>query len=138
MWLIKTLFSLIILFSGIWFFISCERPEDTSYVDPEQLNQTEYTFIPEQPTSREEIQLIFRGCTYYQTVNMQTSGNNITVKKRFNSQLKWPCVVDYDTIPLGKLKKGEYSITLQIIDVNPFISDSVFFSEIKTLEVTNK
>jgi len=99
---------------------------------------TEFTFIPESPTSKVETNLVFNGCGYYETTSVEIISKEIEITKHFNSQLKWPCVLEFDTIHLGKLKKGEYAVLLQIIDVNPFVADSVYFSEAKTLTVTNK
>jgi hypothetical protein len=61
--------------------------------------------------------------------------DDILIKKRFNSQMKWPCVLTYDTISLGHLKQGHYSITLLIIDTNPMITDSISSKETIELEV---
>lgn len=121
------------------FIISCkEKEEDTIYENPENLDMTEFTFIPKSPTSSIETNLVFNGCGYYETSSVEINSKEIEITKHFNSQLKWPCVLKLDTIHLRKLKKGEYSVLLQIIDVNPFVEDSIFFSEIKTLIVTNK
>ncbi len=39
---------------------------------------------------------------------VSTKGKEIVVKKRFNGQMKWPCILRYDTIPLGRLNQGNY------------------------------
>ena len=123
----------------LYLLISCSEPEElTTYESPEDLDLTEYTFMPEQPNTKEETSLVFYGCTYFQTTSVITDRETIGIKKHFNSQMKWPCIVAYDTISLGRLKKGEYQVKLEIIDVNPFMTDTVFFSETKTLTVGNK
>jgi hypothetical protein len=93
----------------------------------------EFSIIPAEPTTADEVKLITYDCKYNVLASITTKGKDITVKKRFNSQMKWPCVLRYDTISLGKLKQGNYSVILLIIDTNPSVTDSI--SMIETIAV---
>lgn len=121
----------------IIFLNNCkEEPEE--YVAPEDLDISEFTFLPEKPTSKSETQMLFYGCSYFQTTSIIITDDEIEVRKHFNSRLKWPCVLLNDTIPIGKLKQGDYIVTLEIIDLNPLVTDSVFHTQTKLLSVSNK
>lgn len=130
----------IILFWGLIFMFGmagCEEEAEPVKED-EELEIADFAFLPEQPTMKDEVSLLFSGCRYYQTASVSVGNDEILVRKHFNSRLMWPCELVNDTIPLGKLKKGEYSVTLKIIDLNPLAADSVFHSQTKNLTVTNK
>jgi hypothetical protein len=115
---------------------NCQE-EGEEYVAPEDLEISEFTFLPEKPTSKTETQMLFYGCSYFQTTSIIIVDDEIDVRKHFNSRLKWPCVLLNDTIPLGKLKKGDYKVTLEIIDLNPLVPDSVFHTQTKLLSISN-
>lgn len=117
-------------------FVQCKQ-EENLYENPEGLELSEFTFVPKTPSSTTNTNLVFYGCSYYETTSVQIEQQQVNIKKHFNSQLKWPCVLEYDTISLGKLNQGEYLVTLQIIDVNPLVTDSVFHIETKTLKIEN-
>ena len=135
----KSILKPFIILLFIILIISCEKPEtEVRYDNPQTLDLTEFTFLPQSPTIKEETNVVFYGCQYYATSSVIIKSPDIQIKKRFNSQLKWPCVLKYDTINLGKLHKGDYKVTLQIIDFNPSVKDSVFHSETKSLTISNK
>jgi hypothetical protein len=98
----------------------------------------ETKILPSSPTTDDVVKLITCDCKYYQLASVSEKWNNIQVKKRFNSQMKWPCVLTNDTISLGHLKQGKYSVTLLIIDTNPMVSDSISSMETLVLEVAQK
>ena len=115
-------------------FVQCKQEENLNE-NPENLDLSEITFVPLTPTSSSNTNLVFYGCSYYETSSVQIDQQQITIKKHFNSQLKWPCVLEYDTISLGILNQGEYLVTLEIIDTNPMVTDSLFHKETKTLRI---
>lgn len=129
---VKVVFFLVLLL-----FAGCEE-EAEPVVDEEELEISDFTFFPEQPTMKDEISMLFTGCSYFQTTSTVVKNRTINVKKHFNSRLNRPCEMNNDTIPLGELKKGEYAVTLEIIDLNPLTADSVFHTQTKSLVVTNK
>jgi hypothetical protein len=111
----------------ILIFQSCmddTPPEHNTVVD-----KKETQILPSSPTTNDLVKIITNDCKYYVLASVSEKGKDILVKKRFNSQMKWPCVLVYDTISLGKLKQGNYSITLLMIDTNPMVTDSISSKE---------
>ena len=79
--------------------------------------------------------MVTHDCKYNQLASVTVKGYDIEVKKRFNGQLKWPCIPHYDTIPLGRLNTGTYLVTLLIIDTNPFLKHSISVKEFLSIKV---
>jgi hypothetical protein len=119
---------LIIGFQSCW---DDTPPEHNTIVD-----KKETRILPSNPTTEDHVKMITCDCKYYVLASVTEKGKDITVKKRFNSQMKWPCVIAYDTISLGQLKQGNYTITLLIIDTNPMVTDSISSKEFLTLIVS--
>jgi hypothetical protein len=109
--------------------------ESFVYEDSITLSANEFTFVPESPFAEQEIEMLYYGCNYYVTSSTTIEKKNILVTKKFNGTMKRPCILEYDTMSLGKLQKGRYLVTLEIIDINPFTDDSLFYSRSKTLSV---
>ena len=130
--LTRTLLLLFISFIAI----NCAE-EAILYEDPELLKSEEFTFIPESPKTGQQVSMVYYGCGYYETFSVTHNDKNILVKKHFNGSMKWPCILAHDTISFGILDKGSYLVTLEIIDISPFASDSVFQTETKTLVLSN-
>lgn len=105
------------------------------YEDPLLLQSEEFTFIPEAPKTNDVISMVYYGCGYNVTTLVKINAESILVKKHFNGSMKRPCILEHDTILFGKLTKGNYLVTLEIIDINPFAQDSLFHKETKTLIV---
>lgn len=126
---------MLILFFGA--AASCDD-EAEPIEEPEDLEIADFSFFPEQPTMKDEISLVFSGCNYFQTTSVDAGNSEVVVRKHFNSRLKQPCQLMNDTISIGKLKKGDYLVTLKIIDLNPLKADSVFHSQTQSLTITNK
>ncbi len=103
--------------------------------DPVQLEPEDFTFIPEKPTTDQEVKMIYYGCGYNETSSVSIEDKKVLVIKKFNGAMKRPCILEYDTTHIGKLASGSYQVTLEIIDINPFIEDSLFSSRTKTLRV---
>ncbi len=113
----------------IW---SCSEDHNGSLYIPET---DKFLILPSKPVSGDQVSMVTYDCKYYLLASVSQLGNEITVKKRFNGQLKWPCILQSDTIPLGRLNQGSYRITLLIIDTNPFANDSITVKETITLNV---
>lgn len=114
---------------------TCGCKDSFIYEDSIILNANEFTFLPESPTTEQEVQMIYYGCIYYSTSSVTIDKSDILVLKKFNGAMKLPCILKQDTISFGKLQKGRYQVTLEIIDINPFTDDSLFHSESKVLYV---
>ncbi|HKI88651.1 MAG TPA: hypothetical protein VKA38_06465 [Draconibacterium sp.] len=116
----------------------CKKEEPFTYKDPSQLEETEFTFIPSQPNSKAETAMVFYGCSYFATTSLVALNDKIEIIKEFNSEQGWPCNLKKDTISFGYLSKGTYHVTLKIMDSNPSATNSIFYSEDKTLIVAGK
>jgi len=108
-----------------------DTPPDFDHNPPgnKELSQVK----PISPTSQDEVKVITYDCKYYALASVTERGKDFTIKKRFNSQMKWPCVLVYDSISLGKLKQGNYTVFILIVDTNPMVTDSI--SSVETLEI---
>ena len=42
--------------------------------------------------------------------------------------MKWPCFVSNDTIPLGKLSAGTYTVNYKLIDISTQVTNSIALS----------
>lgn len=124
-------FLLFVLLPGCLDNLQSELYPDTSTLEPHEI-----TFLPSEPHANDEIKLIFYDCHYYFTSSITRNLPDIYISKKYNSQLKWPCKLVYDTISLGTLKKGVYTIELNIYDTNPMVKDSLYFSTSKKLVVS--
>jgi hypothetical protein len=109
--------------------------DDTPPENNNNLDKKETQILPSNPTTNDVVKIITYDCKYYVLASVSEKGKDITVKKRFNSQMKWPCVLSFDTIPLGQLKQGNYSITLLLIDTNPMVTDSISSKETLALVI---
>ncbi len=115
--------------------ISCHDEEQT--IKTINLSENTFVFEPQNPTPNEHVSIITYGCNYNVLASVNKNQNDIVIKKRFNSQMKWPCILELDTISLGTLNQGTYEVSLQIVDINPMIADSVFSEKKLSLSVSN-
>lgn len=114
-------------------FQSCLEEPQTKDTDPPVIEK--FTILPTKPVSKDEVRMVTYDCKYHVLASVTSRGKEITVKKRFNSQMKWPCILYYDTIPLGRLTQGTYNITMLIVDTNPLVKDSISVVQTLDLEV---
>ncbi|HAH23131.1 MAG TPA: hypothetical protein DCL77_05105 [Prolixibacteraceae bacterium] len=85
--------------------------------------------IPENPASNDDIKLVvFDDCTYNKLSGINKNGKNIEIQKQFNSMMKWACFQVNDTISLGKLSEGIYTVNYKLIDVSAQISSPIAMS----------
>lgn len=115
-------------------FTTCETEPDL-YKDPYGFTIEDIKIIPETPSMGNQTKVVFNGCNYFRTFKIKKSYGVIEIKKRFNSQLKWDCKTVSDTISLGYLFYGDYTLKFEIIDINPEIKDSVFYVSSKVFNV---
>jgi len=102
---------------GLFFFIfACS--DQVSEVQLTELSVHNMKIIPEKPTSNDEIKLVVcDDCTYHVLSGVNRTGQTIEIEKQFNSAMKWPCVIKNDTITIGKLDSGTYTINYKLVDV---------------------
>lgn len=85
--------------------------------------------IPENPTSSDDISLVvFEDCTYNVLSGVTRNGKTIDIRKQFNSMMKWPCVMKNDTIRIGKLPEGTYTVNYKLVDISTYTNDPISIS----------
>lgn len=108
----------------VFFLFSC-----TDKVNEVQYNEVQFSdlgkhnmkIIPANPTSNSDIKLVvFDDCTYNLLSGVTRNGNMIDIQKQFNGMMKWPCMIMNDTILIGKLSHGTYTVNYKLVDIaNP-------------------
>jgi hypothetical protein len=110
----------VLFFIGIFVspLLSCEKSGNEDLDN--KLAEFNMKIIPESPTSKDVISLVvFNDCEYNTLSGVRKTAKTIEIEKQFNSQMKWPCVQRNDTIEIGKLPKGTYSVNYKLIDISP-------------------
>jgi hypothetical protein len=115
------------------FFIACmDESSKVSQVQEVQITDLKdhnMKIIPENPTTKDDIKLVvFDDCTYNKLSGITMNGKNIEIKKQFNSMMKWACFIQNDTILLGKLSEGTYTVNYKLIDVSTQVTNPVALS----------
>lgn len=101
-----------------------EKPVQLS--DPADYNMK---IIPDSPFVNDEIKLVvYDDCTYNVLSGVKRNGNIIDIRKQFNSMMKWPCFPENDTISLGQLPEGTYTIKYKLADLSTVAKDSIALS----------
>lgn len=120
-----------IFFTSIVFFcflFSCTE-KLTDEVQLVDLKEHNMKLLPLNPTANDEIRLvIFDDCTYNVLSGVSRRGNTIDISKQFNSMMKWPCVMQNDTILIGKLSAGNYTLNYKLVDISTQSSQPIVLS----------
>lgn len=113
---------------GLFFFIfACS--DQVSEVQLTELSVHNMKIIPERPTSPDVIKLVvFDDCTYNVLSGVIRNGKIIDIQKQFNSMMKWPCVMKNDTILIGKLPEGTYTVNYKLLDTSTQVTDPTTIS----------
>jgi len=105
----------LIIFFGVAVACSDSSNED-QLVDLDKYNMK---VIPESPGPKDEIKLvIYDDCTYNTLFKNKRTGKTIDIEKQFNSMMKWPCMMKNDTILIGKLPEGTYTVNYKLLDTS--------------------
>ena len=101
------------------------------------LSEYNMQLIPASPTSHDQIKLIvYDDCTYHVLSGVTREGNTISIEKRFNSMMKWPCIMENDTIVVGQLPEGNYFIHYKLIDTSTEVANPLALSLFFNLKVS--
>ena len=85
--------------------------------------------IPDKPGTKDDIKLIvYDDCAYNTLSKNKRTGKIIDIEKQFNSMMKWPCVQRNDTIPIGKLPEGTYTVNYKLLDISTQVTQPIAFS----------
>ncbi len=111
----------------LFFLFACS--DQVSELQLADLSQHNMKIIPEKPTSNDQIKLVvFDDCTYNVLSGVTRTDKIIDIRKQFNSMMKWPCVMKNDTILIGKLPEGTYTINYKLLDTSTQVTDPVALS----------
>ncbi|MEI6677888.1 MAG: hypothetical protein WCL21_04725 [Mariniphaga sp.] len=107
----------IIIVSAVFILLTtaCDEQLDQAIItDPAAHNMK---IIPANPFSSDEIKLIvYDDCSYHTLTGMKIIGKSIEIEKQFNSMMMMPCFMRNDTIIIGKLPEGSYTINYKLLD----------------------
>lgn len=119
------------------FFIACtDEVNKVNEVQITDLKDHNMKIIPENPTTKDEIKLVvFDDCTYNKLSGITKNDKNIEIQKQFNSMMKWACFQVNDTISLGKLSEGTYTVNYKLVDVSTQVSNPIALSFYFNLQV---
>jgi hypothetical protein len=114
----------------IFFFMAFIRCSDVKAdLQLDDLKEHNMKIIPEDPVSGDDIKLVvFDDCTYNILSGITRTGKIIDIQKTFNSMMKWPCVMKNDTIMIGKLPEGTYTVNYKLLDTSTQTTDPIALS----------
>jgi len=128
-------FKILMAFMLLMIITACSKIEEKTQFE---LLQNEFIVQPSHPVTSDEVNIITYDCRYNVFGYINKSGFDIEVVKHFNSMMKWACILDYDTISLGKLSPGTYQLTYTLVDISTFAgNDSISHKETQSLVVKN-
>lgn len=105
-----------VLIGVLLFLFACS--DQVSEVQLTDLSVHNMKIIPEKPTSSDEIKLVvYNDCNYHKLSEIARNGQIIDIEKNFNGAMKWPCIIGNDTIAIGKLASGTYTVNYRLVDV---------------------
>jgi PBP1b-binding outer membrane lipoprotein LpoB len=103
-----------------------EQSVDLKCVELSELNKHNMKLIPERPDINQEIKLVvFDDCTYNILCGVTKNGKTIEIEKKFNSMMKWLCVSKNDTILIGKLPQGIYTVNYKLTDESTIVANPI-------------
>lgn len=109
------------------FLFACS--DQVSELQLTDLSKYNMKIIPEKPTSNDQIKLVvFDDCTYNVLSGVTRTDKTIDIQKKFNSMMKWPCVMKNDTILIGKLPEGTYTVNYKLLDTSTQVTDPTAIS----------
>jgi len=116
-----------ILIGFLLFLFACS--DQVSEVQWTDISKHNMKIIPEKPTSNDQIKLVvFDDCTYNVLSGVTRNDKIIDIQKKFNSMMKWPCMMKNDTILIGKLSEGTYSVNYKLLDTSTQVTDPTALS----------
>ena len=114
---------------GLFFFFMLACSDQVNEVQLVDLSKYNMKIIPDNPTSNNPIKLvIFDDCTYNVLSGVTRTDKTIDIRKQFNSMMKWPCVMKNDTILIGKLPEGNYTVNYKLLDTSTQVTDQTAIS----------
>lgn len=110
---------------------ACKEQSHVIDIQLSDLKDHNMKILPSIPTVNDEIKLVvFDDCTYNVLSGVSRTENIIDIRKQFNGMMKWPCVIKNDTILIGKLPEGIYTVNYKLVDIARTTGDpnALYFS----------
>jgi len=112
--------------------IGCTKSEShelENFIPVMDISKYHMKLLPESAISTDIVKLVvFDDCQYNLLTGVARSGNIIEITKQFNSMMKLPCMLRNDTIPIGKLPSGSYTINYKLVDVATSSKQQIVFA----------
>jgi hypothetical protein len=97
-----------------------------NFVPVTDLSKYHMKIIPEPQTSLDTIRLVvYDDCQYNLLNGVTRTGNTIDIEKHFNSMMMLPCMIKNDTIKIGKLPPGNYTVNYKLVDFSTIAKNPV-------------
>ncbi|OFX88108.1 MAG: hypothetical protein A2W99_10830 [Bacteroidetes bacterium GWF2_33_16] len=104
--------------------ISCSK-EELNQISDSKLKGDTVRFLPLNPSSSDEVFIIDSICQYELLKTIEINGFQINYIRTFISGMGLACFPEIDTVSLGKLDSGNYTLFNILIDRNPRVQDSI-------------
>ena len=114
----RLMYVLFVMFAGM-LFLSCEKKTTDYY----EINSG-LKIYPENPKVGDEIFILEQICSYEILNPLVFNDNTITYTRHYNFYTKQPCLLLIDTVSLGQLEVGYYTIKYILINDSDFENDS--------------
>jgi hypothetical protein len=116
---------IILLFLSSIVIISCNKDElkQERNID---IKKDALKFLPQYPTNSDEVFFIDSICQYEQLQKIEFNGFEINYVRTFNSMMLLPCFPEVDTVSLGNLESGNYTLYYFRIDKSDFVQDPIY------------
>jgi hypothetical protein len=99
----------------------CKKENNNTY----ELND-KLSIFPGNPDAHDEIQIIDKEASSCKTLRIVVSADNIIeYTKRFDSRMLMPCFGYTDTVSIGRLQAGNYTVLYTLIDTAIPTRDSI-------------
>lgn len=109
------------------FLFACQKvnnQEPITDVQLADLGNYKMKVLPDNIVSSSDVKLvIYDDCGYNILSGVTITGNTIDIEKHFNSMMKIACVLRNDTINIGKLPIGSYTVNYKLVDLAPYVKD---------------
>jgi hypothetical protein len=80
--------------------------------------------LPDNLLSNSDVKLvIYDDCKYNTLAGVKITGYTIDIEKQFNSMMKMPCFLTNDTILIGKLPIGSYTVNYKLVDLSLYVKE---------------
>ena len=116
---------LFVLFS--LFLFACQKvnnQEPITDVQLADLGNYKMKILPDNLLSNSDVKLvIYDDCKYNTLAGVKITGYTIDIEKQFNSMMKMPCFLTNDTILIGKLPIGSYTVNYKLVDLASYAKE---------------